>query len=229
MENGNAAEAIKQLEKETEQTIAELKDTRTFLLQSNEPREFLEDEKIARLEEIAKRTYQDGEGQEQPFLTADELHNLSIRRGSINREERQIMNNHAQITLDMLNKIPFTRKLKNIPRYAGAHHEFINGKGYPLGWKGDEIPFEGKLMAVTDIAEALTAKDRPYKKAMPLDQVYKILRSMAEKEELDNELVEFFINNKVYEVYLEKFEDQESTQSPAKSSLQNKKDPNRSF
>ena len=229
VENGNSAEAIKQLEKKTEQTIAELNDTRTFLLQSNEPREFLEDEKIARLEEIAKRTYQDGQGKEQPFLTADELNNLSIRRGSINTEERQIMNNHAQITLDMLNKIPFTRKLKNIPRYAGAHHEFINGKGYPLGWKGDEIPFEGKLMAVTDITEALTAKDRPYKKAMPLDQVYKILRSMANKEELDNELVEFFINNKVYEVYQEKFENPESTQSPAKSSLQNKKDPNRSF
>jgi len=225
MENGNSTEAIKQLEKETEQTIAELNDTRTFLLQSNEPGEFLEDEKIARLEEIAKRTYLDGEGKEQHYLTADELHNLSIRRGSINTEERQIMNNHAQITLDMLNKIPFTRKLKNIPRYAGAHHEFINGKGYPLGWKGDEIPFEGKLMAITDIAEALTAKDRPYKKSMPLDQVYKILRSMAEKEELDNELVEFFINKKVYEVYQEKFENPESTQSPAKISLQNKKDP----
>jgi len=225
MENGNSTEAIKQLEKETEQTIAELNDTRTFLLQSNEPREFLEDEKIARLEEIAKRTYQDGEGKDQHYLTADELHNLSIRRGSINTEERQIMNNHAQITLDMLNKIPFTRKLKNIPRYAGAHHEFINGKGYPLGWKGDEIPFEGKLMAITDIAEALTAKDRPYKKGMPLDQVYKILRSMADKEELDNELVKFFINKKVYEVYQEKFENPESTQSPAKNSLQNKKDP----
>ena len=225
MENGNPTGAIKQSEKETKQTIAELNDTRTFLLQCNEPREFLEDEKIERLKEIAKRTYRDEQGNEQPFLTADELNNLSIRRGSINTEERQIMNNHAQITLDMLNKIPFTRKLKNIPHFAGAHHEFINGKGYPLGWKGDEIPFEGKLMAVTDIAEALTAKDRPYKKAMPLDQVYKVLRSMAEKEELDNELVEFFINKKVYEVYLEKFENQESTQPPAKISLQNIKDP----
>jgi HD-GYP domain-containing protein (c-di-GMP phosphodiesterase class II) len=225
MENGNSAKAIKELEKKTEQTIAELNEIRTFILQCNEPREFLEDEKIARLEEIAKRTYQDGQGKEQPFLTADELHNLSIRRGSINTEERQIMNNHAQITLDMLNKIPFTRKLKNIPKFAGAHHEFINGKGYPLGLKGDEIPFEGKLMAVTDIAEALTAKDRPYKKAMPLDQVYQILRSMADKEELDSDLVEFFINEKVYEVYQEKFENPESTPPPAEKFPQNKKDP----
>ena len=134
------------------------------------------------------------------------------------------MNNHAQITLDMLNKIPFTRKLKNIPHFAGAHHEFINGKGYPLGLKGDEIPFEGKLMAVTDIAEALTAKDRPYKKAMPLDQVYQILRSMADKVELDSDLVGFFINEKVYEVYQEKFENPESTPPPAEKFPQNKKD-----
>ncbi len=225
MENGNSAECIQELEKKTEHTIAELSDIRTFILQCNEPREFLEDEKIARLEEIAKRTYQDGQGKEQPFLTTDELHNLSIRRGSINTEERQIMNNHAQITLDMLNKIPFTRKLKNIPHFAGAHHEFINGKGYPLGLKGDEIPFEGKLMAVTDIAEALTAKDRPYKKAMPLDQVYQLLRSMAEKQELDSDLVEFFINEKVYEVYQEKFENLESTPLPAEIFPQNKKDP----
>ena len=94
------------------------------------------------------------------------------------------MKNHAQITLDMLAKIPFTKNLKEIPNFAGAHHECINGKGYPLGLQGDEIPFEGKLMAVTDIAEALTAKDRPYKKAMPLEQVYRILRSMADKKEL---------------------------------------------
>lgn len=225
MENGNSAESIQELEKKTEQTIAGLNDIRTFILQCNKPREFLEDEKIARLEEIAKRTYQDGQGKEQPFLTADELHNLSIRRGSINTEERQIMNNHAQITLDMLNKIPFTRKLRNIPHFAGAHHEFINGKGYPLGLKGDEIPFEGKLMAVTDIAEALTAKDRPYKKAMPLDQVYQILRSMADKVELDSDLIEFFINEKVYEVYQEKFENPESTPPPAEKFPQNKKDP----
>ena len=78
----------------------------------------------------------------------------------------------------MLKQIPFTKKLKNIPSFAGAHHEFINGKGYPLGLKGDEIPFEGKLMAVTDIAEALTASDRPYKKAMPNSNAIKILWNM---------------------------------------------------
>ena len=134
------------------------------------------------------------------------------------------MKNHAQIALDMLAKIPFTKNLKEIPNFAGAHHECINGKGYPLGLQGDEIPFEGKLMAVTDIAEALTAKDRPYKKAMPLEQVYRILRSMADKKELDHDLVEFFINEKVYEVYQAKYETLDSGQS-SETSPKTKKDP----
>lgn len=224
IENGEPPEKIEALEKQTETTLEELKEIREFLIECNQPKEFLEDEKIERLQQIAQKTYQDGHGMDQPYLTPDELHNLSIRRGSINPQERQIMKNHAQITLDMLDKIPFTKKLKKIPRFAGAHHECINGKGYPLGLKGNEIPFEGKLMAVTDIAEALTAKDRPYKKAMPLEQVYKILGSMVEKNELDHDLVEFFINKKVYEIYLTQFENSES-QVPAKKSPQNEKDP----
>jgi HD-GYP domain-containing protein (c-di-GMP phosphodiesterase class II) len=134
------------------------------------------------------------------------------------------MKNHAQITLDMLDKIPFTKKLKNIPNFAGAHHECINGLGYPLGLQGEEIPFEGKLMAVTDIAEALTAKDRPYKKAMPLEQVYKILRTMVADNKLDRDLVEFFINEKVYEAYQAKHEIPDSAQ-PLEEPLKNKKDP----
>jgi HD-GYP domain-containing protein (c-di-GMP phosphodiesterase class II) len=221
---GETSENIKKLEEKTAIAVQEFKDIREFIKKCNEPSEFLEDEYIERLQEIARKTYKDEHGNEQPLLTLDELKNLSIRKGSINEQERQIMKNHAQITLDMLAKIPFTRKLKNIPNFAGAHHECINGRGYPLGLQGEEIPFEGKLMAVTDIAEALTAKDRPYKKAMPLEQVYKILRSMADKNELDQDLVEFFINEKVYEVYQAKHETPDSAQS-SKTSPKNKKDP----
>ncbi len=154
--------------------------------------------------------YIDEDGNERPFLDDDELLNLSIRRGSITEDERKKMQDHAAVTLKMLNQIPFTKKLRNIPHFAGAHHEFINGKGYPLGLKGDEIPFEGKLMAVTDIAEALTAADRPYKKAMPLNVVYKILRSMAKDGELDGDLVELFINESVYDKYKEQYETPEA-------------------
>ncbi len=141
-------------------------------------------------------------------MTHDELENLSIRKGSITEKEREIMKNHAKVTLDMLNQIPFTKKLKNLPHFAGAHHECLNGSGYPHKLTSDEIPFEGKMMAVTDIAEALTAVDRPYKKAMPLSNVYRILRAMAENNELDKELVEFFIENEVYSKYKAMYENE---------------------
>jgi HD-GYP domain-containing protein (c-di-GMP phosphodiesterase class II) len=197
---------IKKIESDSEKQIQELEEIRAFINKCNEPGEFLEDETLERLKEISQRTYFDKEGQEQPFITDDELVNLSIRRGSITEAERKKMQDHAAVTLRMLKQIPFTKKLKNIPSFAGAHHEFINGKGYPLGLKGDEIPFEGKLMAVTDIAEALTASDRPYKKAMPLETVYRILRSMAGNGELDNDMVELFINQEIYKIYQEKHE-----------------------
>ncbi len=223
LQNGGPAENIKELEMSSARKIEELEQVRSFLLECNQPSEFLDDEKLARLKQIAQMTYLDDNGQVQPFLTSDELLNLSIRKGSINENERQIMKNHAQITLDMLNRIPFTKKLKNIPFFAGAHHEFLNGKGYPLGLKGDDIPFEGKLMAVTDIAEALTASDRPYKKAMPLEEVYKILRMKVERQELDHDLVEFFINFRIYEKYQAQFEG-DTHPSQGKSFLTNPKE-----
>ena len=189
----------------------ELQEIRSFINKCNEPGEFLEDETLDKLKKISQKTYLDSDGKEQPFLTEDELLNLSIRRGSITEAERKKMQDHAAVTLRMLKQIPFTKKLKNIPNFAGAHHEFINGNGYPLGLKGDEIPFEGRLMAVTDIAEALTASDRPYKKAMPLETVYRILRSMVEKGELDNDLVELFIDKEIYKVYQDKYENCQKT------------------
>ena len=206
LQNGADTRKISALEDQQKIKNKELMDIRGFIKQCNNPGEFLEDEKISRLEEISKMTWVDFDGNEQTFLDDDEVLNLSIRRGSITESERKKMQNHAAVTLKMLQKIPFTKKLKNIPLYAGAHHEFINGGGYPLGLKGDEIPFEGKIMCVTDIAEALTASDRPYKKAMPLEVVYRILREMADKGELDKELVEFFISEKVFSKYKEKHE-----------------------
>jgi predicted Zn finger-like uncharacterized protein len=206
LQDGSNSNKISIIEKQQQEKCQELMEIRDFIKQCNNPGEFLEDEKIARLEEISKMTWKNFDGEEKAFLDPDELLNLSIRRGSITESERKKMQNHAAVTLKMLNKIPFTKKLKNIPLYAGAHHEFINGGGYPLGLKGKEIPFEGKIMCVTDIAEALTASDRPYKKAMPLEVVYRILREMADKGELDKELVEFFISEEVFTKYKEKHE-----------------------
>jgi len=206
LQNGADPQKLKALEKETSDKLEELKEILEFINKCNEPGEFLDDEILVRLKEISVMTYIDDAGEQQPFITEDELVNLSIRRGSITEKERRKMQDHAAVTLKMLKQIPFTKKLKNIPDFAGAHHEFINGKGYPLGLKGDEISFEGRLMAVTDIAEALTAADRPYKKAMPLETVYRILRSMADGDELDKDLVNLFIDQEVYKIYQKKYE-----------------------
>lgn len=215
LQNGGSDQKIQALEEECKNEVERLEAIRSFIMQANEPGEFLEEEKVERLNEIREMTFIDHEGSEVNYLTEDELKNLSIRRGSITEEERQIMKNHAAITLDMLQKIPFTKKLKNIPNFAAAHHECIDGSGYPLGLKGDEIPFEGKLMAVTDIAEALTASDRPYKKAMPLENVFRILRSMASGGQLDPDLVELFINEDIYQKYQKKYQPEKSAQKPS--------------
>jgi HD-GYP domain-containing protein (c-di-GMP phosphodiesterase class II)/DNA-binding response OmpR family regulator len=201
MEQKAPKEEIEAVEKDVCQKLVVLEDIRDFVWHCNEPNEFMENSKLERLKKIKELTYKDASGKEWPYLTDEELKYLSIRKGSITEEERLIIQNHAAVTVKMLNKIPFTRNLKNIPKFAGAHHERPNGTGYPLGLKGDEIPFEGLLMAVTDIAEALTAADRPYKKAMPLANVHSILREMAKKDELDKDIVELFINGKVYERY----------------------------
>ena len=206
LQNGSSPEKLNSIEKETLEKLMEIEEIQRFINKCNEPGEFLDDEILVRLKEVSEKTYIDDAGEQQPFITEDELVNLSIRRGSITEKERRKMQDHAAVTLKMLKQIPFTKKLKNIPDFAGAHHEFLNGKGYPLGLKGDEISFEGRLMAVTDIAEALTASDRPYKKAMPLETVYRILRSMVEGEELDPNLVELFIEKEVYKIYQKKHE-----------------------
>lgn len=212
----NASEEdLRELDRQIQERESQLTEIRKFIHHCNMPGEFLEEDKLKRLKEIAEMTFTDIDGNARLYLDEDELTNLSIRKGSITEKERKVMQHHAYVTLQMLAKIPFTKKLKNIPRFAGAHHEFINGKGYPLGLKGDEIPFEGKLMAVTDIAEALTASDRPYKKAMPLENVYRILRNMAQSEELDRDLVELFISENVYDQYKQQYE-KDSAQNSAK-------------
>ncbi|MFQ5482715.1 MAG: HD domain-containing phosphohydrolase, partial [Nitrospinaceae bacterium] len=140
MEQGAPAGEIQKLEEASEARIRELNEIREFIRRCNQPGEYLEDEIIDRLKQLRQMRFQGMDGEVHEFLTEDELENLSIRKGSITEAEREIMKNHAKVTLDMLGKIPFTKKLKNLPKFAGAHHEHLNGSGYPLGLKGDEIP-----------------------------------------------------------------------------------------
>lgn len=206
MEQGSDNIELGKVAEKTKIEIEKITKIRQFIRDCNQPSEWLAEEDIEHLQSIAKMTYQDWDGTTKPFITEDELENLTVRKGTITHAERNKIKEHAYVTLRMLQQIPFTRKIKNIPHFAAAHHECLDGSGYPLGLKGDEIPFEGKLMAVTDIAEALTADDRPYKKALSLDKVHRILRKMAQNKKLDADLVELFIEERVYESYLSKYE-----------------------
>ncbi|MEF3191307.1 MAG: HD domain-containing protein [Campylobacterales bacterium] len=184
-------------------SLASLSDEIEFIKGVNIGGEFMSDDKIARLQEIASRRIII-DGKERPLLDADELYNLSIRKGTLTDEERQKINDHAMMSYKMLNALPFPKKLRRVPEIAAAHHEKLNGKGYPLGLTADQISLEGRILALADIFEALTAADRPYKKAKTLDEVYKILSFMVKNYELDPDLVNFFYEHGLPLLYAQK-------------------------
>jgi hypothetical protein len=185
---------------EADREVRELDDECRFLSQLNIGGEFTQDQMIERIRQIAKRQWSGGE-ELRPLLTEDEVYNLSIRRGTLNDEEREIINNHAAVTRKMLSKLPFPKKLKRISEYAGAHHEKLDGSGYPLGLKGDELSLQSRIIAVADIFEALTAKDRPYKKGKMLSEALKIMEMMVRDHHIDGNLYELFIREKIYMDY----------------------------
>lgn len=195
-----------ELEKELEKTLAELKSALEFLARINVPGRFTDEDRV-RLKAIAERRYCDLDGEPHYYLTAFEYENLSVPRGNLTLAEYREIQSHVEKTLDILQNIPFTRDLQNIPRYAAAHHEMLDGSGYPRGLKGDEIPLCGRIMAVCDIFDALTASDRPYKKAMSIEKSLAILQEEADRGRLDKDLVELFIRKKLYEKKSSKEED----------------------
>ncbi len=134
-----------------------------------------------------------------------ELHNLKIMRGTINTEERQKINDHIIATIDMLKALPFPKELSNVVEYAGSHHEWVNGKGYPNGLTGDQMSIPAKIMAIADVFEALTAKDRPYKEPKKLSEVLRIMQSMRNEGHLDPDLYDVFIRRGVYMEYAEQY------------------------
>lgn len=127
-----------------------------------------------------------------------EFNAISIKSGTLTEEERKEMQSHVFHAFNYLTKIPWNKPLKSLPQIACMHHEKIDGSGYPFGLKGDEIDIFGKIMAVADVFDALTAKDRPYKKSVPLDKALAIMKNDAEDNKLDKKIVDFFINKKLY-------------------------------
>ena len=191
------SEEIESTDEETMKTLKEIDSDLELIIKLNLPR-FCPDEDIERLKKIAAKKYIDIEGNERPFIESGELENLMVRKGNLTEKERKEIENHVFHTLNILEKIPFTEELKKIPSIAAAHHEMINGTGYPKRLMDDEIPLQSRIIAVSDIFDALTAKDRPYKPPLPLEVTLKILMEEADNNRLDKNLVELFISGKIY-------------------------------
>lgn len=177
----------------------------TYVRKCNTGGEFMADEQVARVEALAELSWTDYEGKDQQIITDDELKNLTIRRGTITLEEREIINNHMTLTIRMLERLPFPKHLRNVPEYAGGHHERMDGRGYPRGLTRDEMSIPARIMAVADVFEALTSADRPYKKPMSLTQSLTIMGRMVEDNHLDPDIFKLFVEARVYQKYADKF------------------------
>jgi HD-GYP domain-containing protein (c-di-GMP phosphodiesterase class II) len=177
--------------------IADLDADLELILRLNVPK-FYSDEDGARLDALAARTYRGVDGSDCPLITPEEYICLKVRKGNLTGDERTEIESHVHHTLKILNRIPFTDELKNIPSIAASHHEMLNGTGYPNGLTAESIPLEARMLAIADIYDALTAKDRPYKPPLPLPVTLKIIREEADNNRLDKDLVDLFIAEEVY-------------------------------
>lgn len=160
---------------------------------------FLGDEELDKIRLIGSIKFTDLNDKESPLLTDEELIGLTVKKGNLTYDDREKMNLHAAYTYQILKDIPWVENLKCIPIIASAHHEKLDGTGYPNHLKSDEISVQSKMLSIVDIFEALTAMDRPYKKAMPADKALKILEEEGRYNHIDNDLLEIFCREKIHE------------------------------
>ena len=186
-----------------------LEDDRRFLHACNIGGERMRDEDIERVQRIGQYRWQDVSGHEANFLTDDEVKNLTIRAGTLTGDERQVINHHIVATIKMLEALPWPKHLTKVPEYAGGHHERMDGKGYPKGLTREQMSVQARCMGIADIFEALTAKDRPYKKGKTLSESLEILGRMKLNNHVDPDLFDVFVRRKVYLRYAETFLDPE--------------------
>jgi HD-GYP domain-containing protein (c-di-GMP phosphodiesterase class II) len=185
------------LDLEAAQLIGELGRFAEFVSKANEPT-ILPSSDFDLLTDIAKRVYRDPHGAERPYLTSEEVRSLSIPRGSLDTDERRQIESHVVHSFNFLSQIPWTSDFRGIPEIARAHHEKLNGTGYPYGLTADEIPVQAKMMTICDIYDALSASDRPYKRAVPTDRALDILKLCVRDHEVDPELFRLFIEAQIY-------------------------------
>jgi HD-GYP domain-containing protein (c-di-GMP phosphodiesterase class II) len=178
--------------------LAALREEREFLRAANVGSEAMAAEDQQRVRRIAHRRWVGVDGRQRELLDEEEVENLTIRSGTLTEAERRIINNHIAVTVRMLESLPWPKHLKNVPEYAGGHHERMDGKGYPRGLTGDQMSVPARVMAIADIFEALTARDRPYKKGKLLSESLRILGKFALNGHIDPDLFDIFIRSKVY-------------------------------
>jgi HD-GYP domain-containing protein (c-di-GMP phosphodiesterase class II) len=178
--------------------LARLRADRAFLRQANVGSEGMSADDQERVQRIARYRWTGPDGQERDFLDPDEVHNLTVRFGTLTEDERKIINNHIVVTIRMLESLPWPKHLKNVPEFAGGHHERMDGKGYPRGLTREQMSVQARIMAIADIFEALTARDRPYKKGKTLSESLHILGKFALNGHIDPDLFDIFVRHKVY-------------------------------
>ena len=194
----NYEEALQRLERARGESRGELTKYLDAIVRANEPT-ILPEGTFEELSEINERLFVDFDGTEKPLLSDDELRYLMINRGNLDDRERREIESHVTHTYRFLEQIPWTRELKGIPGIAWGHHEKLDGSGYPRGVNAVEIPVQTRMMTISDIYDALTATDRPYKRAVPTERALDILKDEATHGHLDEALLSAFIGAKVFE------------------------------
>lgn len=199
---------LKALDQAYHQRLWDIQEDREFLRLCNIGGEAMSPENQERVRAISKKyAWTNPRGETVDFLTENEIENLTVRAGTLTAAEREIINHHVTVSIQMLEALPWPKHLMNVPEYAGGHHERVDGKGYPRGLTGDQMSVQARIMGIADIFEALTARDRPYKPGKTLTESLQILGQMRLGGHIDPELFDIFVRSRVYERYAKEFMD----------------------
>lgn len=203
MENNShdSQDILHQCEEDFRNEIKKISADMHFIREVNNGTEFMPDAMVEKVRSLAKNTWLNN-NKVIPVLSEEEVYNLIIRKGTLTKEEKDTIQNHVRLTEEMLNELPFPKKLRYVPEYASAHHEMLNGTGYHKGLKGDEIPLQARILAFADIFEALSASDRPYKKGKTASEVKKIIDMMVRDQHLDKDIYDLFFNEGLFQRYI---------------------------
>ena len=210
LRDGHDARAEAMLDEDLTRHLRQIESDREFLRHANVGSELMTPEAQERVKKIGTGyRWIDVDGKSANFLSDDELENLNIRAGTLTQKERETINYHIVATIKMLEQLPWPKHLKNVPEYAGGHHERMDGKGYPKGLSREQMSVQARVMGIADIFEALTARDRPYKRGKTLSESLQILGKFRLGGHIDPDLFDVFVREKVYLKYAEKFLDPE--------------------